>query len=188
MNAWVRTGSRSNCCGSGAGPARSPNWFEHRKNLRRALQRAAGCRWRDLRLRASEFRQAIALQLIPAASEYGASYLAMPSGPGTMAAGPAKLRLQPFRECRTPSNVPWRIRCRHGEDRPIGAGNRLDLERPCDMIDDFRLWGSSRCRQMGRPPFRRGGGRSNMADMILLRTTPLSQRAEPLAVVGGDFH
>ena len=50
-----------------------------------------------------------------------------------------------------------------------------------EMIDDFRLRGSNRCRQMGRPLSDGGGWRSNMA-AILLRTTPFSQRAEPSPV------
>ncbi len=44
------------------------------------------------------------------------------------------------------------------------------------MIDDFRLWGSSRCRQMGRH-LSDGGWRTNIA-AILSRTTPFSQRAK----------
>ena len=44
------------------------------------------------------------------------------------------------------------------------------------MIDDFRLWGSGRCRQMGR--HLSDGWQSIMA-AILLRTTPVSQRAKP---------
>ena len=55
------------------------------------------------------------------------------------------------------------------------------------MIDDFRLWGVKQMPSDGPPPFRRGGGwRSNMA-AILLRTTPLSQRAEPSPLWYGTF-
>lgn len=43
-------------------------------------------------------------------------------------------------------------------------------------IDDFSSWGSSRCSQMGRH-LSDGGVWSNTA-AILLRTTPLSQRAD----------
>ena len=52
------------------------------------------------------------------------------------------------------------------------------------MVDELRLWGSRRCRQMGRT-LPTEGGWSNMA-AILLRTTPLSQRAKPHAAVVGD--
>ena len=51
------------------------------------------------------------------------------------------------------------------------------------MVDELRLRGSRRCRQMGSHPS--DGWRSNMA-ATLQRTTPFSQRAEPLAVVVGD--
>ena len=51
------------------------------------------------------------------------------------------------------------------------------------MIDNFRLWGSRRCRQMGRH-LSDGGWRSNMA-ATLLRTTPVSQRAEPSSLWWG---
>ena len=53
------------------------------------------------------------------------------------------------------------------------------------MIDNFRLWGSSRCRQMGRH-LSDGGWQSNMA-AILLPATPLSQRAEPSPLWCGTF-
>ena len=53
------------------------------------------------------------------------------------------------------------------------------------IIDDFRLPGSSRCRQVGRH-LSDGGWRSNMA-AILLRTTLLSQRAEPSPGWCGTF-
>ena len=68
---------------------------------------------------------------------------------------------------------------------PVPEGLAEPVRHGREMINDIRLWGSSRCRQMGVPLS--DGGRTSKGDMILIRTTPLSQRAEPLAVVVWDF-
>ena len=87
---------------------------------------------------------------------------------------PGMVRLQPFGNTG------------HGPAlRRRGNGSEQETGSPNDpgMIDDFRLWGSSRCRQMDRH-LTDGGWRSNMA-AILLRTTPFSQRATPSPLWGG---
>ena len=53
------------------------------------------------------------------------------------------------------------------------------------MIDDFRLWGSLRCRQMGVPLSE--GGVTLKGDMIVTPTTPFPQRAEPSPLWWGTF-
>lgn len=53
------------------------------------------------------------------------------------------------------------------------------------MINIFHLWGSRRCRRMGVTLLDRGV--TLKGDMLLTTTRLLSQSAEPLAVVVGDF-
>ncbi len=91
-------------------------------------------------------------------------------------------------------HLPWMIRL-----RPFGnTGHGPVLRRRWDeskqesgspndpgMIDDFHLWGSSRCCQMGVTLSE--GGVTLKGDMILTPTTLLSQRAEPPRRCGGGI-
>ena len=80
------------------------------------------------------------------------------------------------------SDTDWDTVERHdGLEGALKKINQLAQESPVSngrgMIDDFRLWGSSRCRRMGETATTWRCSRSRF--MISTPTTPFSQRADP---------
>ena len=71
--------------------------------------------------------------------------------------------------------TPWRRRCRHGEGRPIGAGQPR-LERPRNDRR-FPPRGVKGVASYGWPPYKWGGSPRWLT--LLTTTTLLSQRARP---------
>ena len=101
---------------------------------------------------------------------------------------PGAWKWQPARQSsRIPGaghrQTPWRIRCRHGEDRPIGAG-KPDLERPRNDRR-FPPLGVKQMPSDGPPPFRRGGGGLTWRRSCYAQR--LSLRGQSPRRCGGDF-
>ena len=91
---------------------------------------------------------------------------------------------------RPPKTMSRRVRSRatQGKEKRKRWDRRRTPRRPCPGKDQWTIFASGGHADAVRwaATFPTGGWRSNMA-AILLRTTPFSQRANPLAVVVGVF-